>query len=41
MTGTTPGREREALLEWLSDQRAHVLDGRTWLGPQESRVPRD
>jgi hypothetical protein len=25
MTGTTPGREREALLEWLSDQRAHVL----------------
>ncbi len=88
MTGTTPGREREALLEWLSDQRAHVLgvlkglseedlrrpvlpsgwtclalvrhlavdderfwfravaageplDGRTWLGPEESRVPRD
>jgi Protein of unknown function (DUF664) len=93
MTGPTPDREREALLEWLGDQRAHVLailnglseedlrrpvlpsgwsclamvrhlavdderfwfggmaghldaardllDGRTWLGSEESRVPRD
>ena len=25
MTQPTPDREREALLEWLGDQRSHVL----------------
>jgi hypothetical protein len=27
MTQPTPDREREALLEWLDDQRGHVLAG--------------
>jgi hypothetical protein len=39
MTGTTPGREREALLEWLSDQRAHVLGVLKGLSEEDLRRP--
>jgi uncharacterized damage-inducible protein DinB len=39
MAGTTPGREREALLEWLSDQRAHVLGVLKGLSEEDLRRP--
>jgi hypothetical protein len=39
MTGTTPGREREALLEWLGDQRAHVLAILNGLSEEDLRRP--
>jgi hypothetical protein len=71
MTQPASSKERAALLDWLNDQRSHVLgvmkglpeealrcpvlpvhaghldaareliDGRTWLGPDDSRLPRD
>jgi len=39
MTGTGPGREREALLEWLGDQRTHVLAILNGLSEQDLRRP--
>jgi Protein of unknown function (DUF664) len=39
MTGTTSGRERAALLEWLGDQRAHVLAILNGLSEEDLRRP--
>jgi Protein of unknown function (DUF664) len=39
MTGTAPDRERAALLEWLGDQRAHVLAILTGLSEEDLRRP--
>jgi hypothetical protein len=39
MTGAAPGREREALLEWLGDQRAHVLAILKGLSEEDLRRP--
>jgi uncharacterized damage-inducible protein DinB len=39
MTGTTSGREREALLEWLGDQRGHVLAILKGLSEEDLRRP--
>jgi uncharacterized damage-inducible protein DinB len=39
MAGTAPSREREALLEWLGDQRAHVLGVLKGLSEQDLRRP--
>jgi Protein of unknown function (DUF664) len=39
MTQPTPDREREALLEWLGDQRGHVLGVLKGLSEQDLRRP--
>ncbi|HSZ40868.1 MAG TPA: DinB family protein [Trebonia sp.] len=39
MTETASGREREALLEWLGDQRNHVLGVLTGLSEEDLRRP--
>jgi uncharacterized damage-inducible protein DinB len=39
MTQPTPDREREALLEWLGDQRSHVLGVLNGLSEEKLRQP--
>jgi uncharacterized damage-inducible protein DinB len=39
LTGTAPSREREALLEWLGDQRRHVIGVLTGLSEEDLRRP--
>jgi hypothetical protein len=39
MTQPTPDREREALLEWLGDQRSHVLGVLKGLSEEKLRQP--
>src|ERR1700678_1062907 len=39
MTQPTPDREREALLEWLDDQRGHVLGVLKGLSEENLRRP--
>jgi uncharacterized damage-inducible protein DinB len=39
MTPPSPGREREALLEWLADQRSHVLGVLKGLSEEDLRRP--
>src|ERR1700735_1006631 len=39
MTQPTPDREREALLEWLGDQRNHVLGVLRGLSEEKLRQP--
>src|SRR5580658_5456980 len=39
MTQPRPDREREALLEWLDDQRKHVLGVLTGLSEEDLRRP--
>jgi hypothetical protein len=39
LTGTTLSREREALLEWLGDQRQHVLGVLAGLSEEDLRRP--
>src|ERR1700733_13988102 len=39
MTQPTPDREREALLEWLADQRGHVLGVLSGLSEESLRQP--